>query len=66
MRGIFARPVRLTPEFLGDWKAKGATAVVVPLDEETKGRWQEITGREQIVVTNPGTLIDGQHVDQKR
>lgn len=45
VRGIFARPERLTPEFLGDWKAKGATAVVVPLDEETKGRWQDIADR---------------------
>ena len=45
VRGIFARPERLTPEFLGDCKAKGATAVVVPLDEETKGRWQGIADR---------------------
>jgi hypothetical protein len=45
VRGIFARPERLTPEFLGHWKAQGATAVVVPLDEETKGRWQEIADR---------------------
>jgi hypothetical protein len=42
VRGVFARPERLTPEFLADWKAKGATAVVVPFDEETKGRWREI------------------------
>lgn len=45
VRGLFARPERVTPEFLGDWKARGATAVVVPLDEETKGRWQAISDR---------------------
>ncbi len=49
VRGVFARPERLTPEFLGDWKAKGATAVVVPLDEETKGRWQGISDRVERV-----------------
>jgi hypothetical protein len=45
VRGVFARPERLTPEFLADWKAKGATAVVVALDEATKGRWREIADR---------------------
>ncbi|HWE35464.1 MAG TPA: hypothetical protein VG406_02750 [Isosphaeraceae bacterium] len=44
-RGIFARPERLTPEFLAGWKANGATAVVVALDEETKGRWREVADR---------------------
>ena len=45
MRGVFARRERLTPEFLADWKAKGATAVIVPLDEATKGRWEKIADR---------------------
>ncbi len=45
VRGSFARPERLMPEFLGDSKAKGTTAVVVLLDEDTKGRWQEIADR---------------------
>src|SRR5262245_58855593 len=45
VRGIFVRPERLTPEFLADWKAKGATAVVVRLDEETKGQWREVADR---------------------
>jgi hypothetical protein len=45
VRGVFARPERLTPEFLAGWKARGATAVVVPLDEETKGRWRDVADR---------------------
>jgi hypothetical protein len=45
VRGVFTRPERVTGEFLGDWKAKGATAVVVPFDEEAKGRWREIAER---------------------
>jgi hypothetical protein len=45
VRGVFVRPERLTPEFLAGWKAKGATAVVVALDEETKGRWRAIADR---------------------
>jgi hypothetical protein len=39
VRGVFVKPERLTPEFLAGWKAQGATAVVVVLDEDTKGRW---------------------------
>ena len=42
IRGIFVKPERLTPEFLAGWKAKGATAILVLLDEETKGRWGTI------------------------
>src|SRR5262245_39021786 len=42
VRGVFVTPERLTPEFLAGWKAKGATAVVVALDEQTKGRWGAI------------------------
>lgn len=45
VRGVFVRPERLTPGFLADWQAKGATAVVVPLDEETKGRWRGVADR---------------------
>src|SRR5262249_24526387 len=45
MRGVFVRAERLPPEFLADWKAKGATAVVVRLDEESKGRWREVADR---------------------
>jgi hypothetical protein len=45
VRGVFVKPERLTPEFLAGWKAKGANAVVVPLDEETKGRWREVADR---------------------
>ena len=40
MRGVLVRPERVTPEFLAAWKDKGATAVVVPLDEATKRRWE--------------------------
>src|SRR5262249_25482189 len=57
-RGIFARPERLTPEFLGQWKAKGATAVVVPYDEETKDRWREIAGRIERAGMSPWLWIE--------
>ncbi len=40
VRGILVRPERVTPEFLAAWKAKGATDVVVVLDETTKPRWE--------------------------
>ena len=42
VRGVFVKPERLTPEFLAGWKAKGATAVVVVLDEDAKRRWTTI------------------------
>jgi len=44
VRGILVRPERVTPELLAAWKAKGATAVVVTLDEATKRRWETIAG----------------------
>jgi hypothetical protein len=47
VRGIFAGPERLSPGFLDGWKARGATAVVVALDEETKGRWRDIANRAE-------------------
>ena len=44
LRSFLLRLSRVvTPEFLAAWKAKGVTAVVVPLDEVTKsagGPWQ--------------------------
>ncbi|MFI5458933.1 MAG: hypothetical protein ACHRXM_26185 [Isosphaerales bacterium] len=42
VRGILVRPERVKPELLAAWKARGATAVVVPLDDATKPRWQTI------------------------
>jgi hypothetical protein len=42
VRGILVKAERITAEFLGEWKAKGTTAVVVPLDESTKGLWAGI------------------------
>ncbi|HKI19339.1 MAG TPA: hypothetical protein VKA15_15740 [Isosphaeraceae bacterium] len=40
VRGVFVRPERVTPGFLATWRMKGATAVVVPLDETTKQHWE--------------------------
>jgi hypothetical protein len=42
MRGVLVRLERVTPEFLTAWKAKGVTAVVVPLEEVTKRRWERM------------------------
>lgn len=42
IRGILVQANRITPEFLTAWKARGASSVVVPLDEETKRRWGPI------------------------
>jgi hypothetical protein len=42
IRGVLVRPDRVTPDFLAAWKGKGATAVVVPLDETTKPRWERM------------------------
>jgi hypothetical protein len=42
VRGILVRPERVSPEVLTTWKAKGATAVVVPLDEPAKQRWETV------------------------
>ena len=43
LRGVLAKPERITPEFLAMWKSRGATAVVVPLDETSKPRWITIS-----------------------
>lgn len=43
IRGIMLRPERVTGEALNAWKAKGATAVVVPLDESTKRSWASLS-----------------------
>jgi hypothetical protein len=42
VRGVLVQPSRVTPEFLAVWRAKGVSVVVVPLNEETKGRWESI------------------------
>jgi hypothetical protein len=42
VRGVLIRSERVTPELLAAWKAKGAAAVAVPLDEKTKRRWETI------------------------
>jgi len=42
VRGVLVRPERVMPEFLAAWKARGTTAIVVPLDEATKPRWEKI------------------------
>jgi hypothetical protein len=39
IRAVLVAPVRVTPQFLASWKAKGVTSVVVPLDEATKRNW---------------------------
>jgi hypothetical protein len=43
VRGVLVRPERVTLEFLAPWKTKGATAVVVPLDEASKPQWETIS-----------------------
>ncbi len=42
VRGVLVRPERVTPECLAAWKARGTTAIVVPLDEATKPNWETI------------------------
>jgi hypothetical protein len=39
VRGVLVQPERVTPDGLASWKARGMTAVVVPLDERSKRRW---------------------------
>jgi hypothetical protein len=39
MRAVLVRLDRVTPEFLGAWKARRVTAVVVPLDDAAKPLW---------------------------
>lgn len=41
LRAVLARSDRIDAAFLDDWKAKGATAVVVPLDIESKKKWSK-------------------------
>ena len=40
MRGVLVGIDRISPGFLGAWKAKGVNAIVVPLDDATKQRWR--------------------------
>src|SRR5262245_58453970 len=40
VRGVLVAPGRVSPEFLAAWKAKGANAVVVLLDDTTKAQWR--------------------------
>jgi len=42
VRGVLVRPERVEPAFLAAWKARGTTAIVVPLDEAAKRRWETI------------------------
>ncbi len=39
MRGVPMRSEQVTPDSLASWKPKGVFAVIVPLDEVTKRRW---------------------------
>ncbi len=45
LRGVLVKPERVTAEALAAWKARGFTAVVVPLDESVKPRWGTISER---------------------
>jgi hypothetical protein len=45
--GVLVQPGRVTPEFLATWRTRGASAVVVPLDEETKRRWETMASKVQ-------------------
>lgn len=42
VRGVLVSSERVTPEFLASWKANGATAIVVTLDEASRRRWGSI------------------------
>jgi hypothetical protein len=42
VRGVLVRPERVSPKLLATWKEKGATDVVVLLDETAKDRWETI------------------------
>jgi hypothetical protein len=42
VRGVLVGPERVTPGFLAAWKARGATAVIVPLHEPAKRRWETL------------------------
>jgi hypothetical protein len=39
MRGVLVKADRVSPEFLAAWKARGASAVVVQLDEPARRQW---------------------------
>jgi hypothetical protein len=45
VRGVFLEPGHVTDQTLARWKARGATAVVVPLDEATKREWEPMARR---------------------
>ena len=49
VRGVLVAPGRVTPAFLAGWKARGASAVVVPLDESTTAT--AVTSVETLTVT---------------
>ena len=40
MRAVLVRVERISPEFLAEWKARGVSAVVVPLDAASSRRWK--------------------------
>ena len=40
MKGVLVGLGRVSPDFLAAWKAKGVSAVVVPLDDASKRQWQ--------------------------
>jgi hypothetical protein len=44
-RGVLARPSRVTAEFVAAWREKGATAVVVMLDETNRREWPAVAAR---------------------
>jgi hypothetical protein len=49
VRGVLVRIDRLTAEFVTSWKTRGATSIVVPLDEKTKKAWDGIARTAQQV-----------------
>lgn len=42
VRGVLVSSERVTQDFLASWKANGATAIVVTLDEASRRRWGSI------------------------
>ena len=58
VRGVFVKPGRLTPEFLAGWKSRGATAVVVTLDETTKADWRAVAERVDRAGMTPWPWIE--------
>jgi hypothetical protein len=47
IRGVLVRPERVTPGFLAARRTKGATAIVVPLDESMKRHWKTMARIDQ-------------------